>query len=233
MSLLGKIVAHSWETPRPAGTHRDTQASGTAPRDQGRVRGHLGRQRGGTRCDPHTRSARPGGESRSEAPSRPSLDPSPRSTARSRGRGGCEREARVGGADGTLQPASPTAPGPAPPTWETGGRGERRAAGGARRGHRSTHQGSRAYSSILTRARERRRESGAGPEPEAEVTPEEGGKACGDWLAASETQPMGARRRGAGPAHVPQAAGVAAGRGSPVSSPRGARGPEGSAGSSR
>lgn len=48
-----------------------------------------------------------------------------------------------------------------------------------------THQGSRAYSSILTPARERRRERGMGPDPEAEVILDEGVIVCEDWLAAS------------------------------------------------
>lgn len=88
-----------------------------------------------------------------------------------------------GPAEGELQPAPTVVTTPAELTsgaWTEKSKGQEQGEDDGQ-----THQGSRAYSSILTSARKRRRESGAGPDPDAEVAPAEDIKICGDWLTTS------------------------------------------------
>lgn len=170
------------ETPRPAGPHRGTEARerrpearlSEAPPEVTPAGG------GGAKAEP-AQGRRGPGASRPEAPPRPSLDRSP-SAARSRGVG-CGRPALRSRRAAAARAAH-------------GYRARVDGLGAWRpRGARAGEEGRARSPATLTRAPARtppsslrcegRRESGAGPDPEAEVIREEGVKVSGDWLSAS------------------------------------------------
>lgn len=185
--------------PRPFGTTSARPLRALSPADaphytdsaQRAPRGRAFPPRRGQRGDAGLARGRGAGRcgGRSQAASSPSLALSP-ATARSRA-AGCGRPAPGSRPAAEARTArSHRARGDG-----LGARGPRRARAAGRAGEDAalTHHGSRAYSSILTPARERSRGGGAGPDPEAEVI--QRGRQRGWGLALRfRPQPMEARR---------------------------------------